>query len=69
MRRYGPKKPGDPTLGRMCPACRKPFEEGDYTALVELGPGDDQEAQKKARLGLPYNAVAVEVHFACAGGR
>ncbi len=69
MRRFGPKDPAHPTVGKECPACRVKFEAGDYTALVTLGPGDDREAQEKARLGLPYNAVAVEVHFACAGGK
>lgn len=37
------------------------------TTLVALGPGADQEAQKLAAEGRPYNARAVEIHAACAG--
>jgi hypothetical protein len=59
--------PGSPALGRACPACLKVFVVGDHTTLVVLGPGDDPEAQEQARAGLAYNAVAVEVHLACAG--
>jgi hypothetical protein len=42
--------------------------EGEYSALVPLGPGDDEEAQAKCLEGRYYNAVAVEIHWACAGG-
>lgn len=62
MRVFGPKKADHPSVGEPCPACRKPFEAGDYTALVMLGPGDDLEEREKARQGRPYNAVAVECH-------
>lgn len=67
-RRFGPKSAESASEGRKCPACRAAFVEGDYTTLVALGPGDDPEAQELARAGRPYNAVAVEVHWACAGG-
>lgn len=66
-RKFGPKEklsPEQPT----CPACRKPFALGDYTTLVALGPGDDPDEQRLAREGRPYCAVAIEVHWACAGG-
>lgn len=69
VRRFGPKTADSPTLGKRCPACLGVFEIGDYTALVPLGPGDDPVAQEKAKLGLAYNAVAVEVHYRCAGGK
>jgi len=69
MRIFGPKTKDHPTIGIACPACGKPFAEGDYTALITLGPGDDLEAQERARQGRPYNAVAAEVHAACAGTR
>jgi hypothetical protein len=68
LRRFGPKQSNHPTVGKECPACDKPFEEGDYTTLVTLGPGDDKEQQEKCREGRPYNAVASEVHWECAGG-
>jgi hypothetical protein len=68
---FGPKSADmaaeDTKAGRTCPGCQKPFGEGDYTTLVAIGPGDDEEAQARAREGRPYNAVAVEVHAACAG--
>ena len=68
MRRFGPKAANHPSIGTTCPACNKPFAEGDFTTLVPLGPGDDSDEQAKALANHPYNAVAVEVHFACAGG-
>jgi len=68
MKRFGPKKEDHPSVGELCPACKVAFKEGDYTTLISLGPGDDPEAQERARDGRPYNAVAVEVHYNCAGG-
>lgn len=67
-RKFGPKSPGHPSVGTECPACHKPFVAGDYTTLVLLGPGDDPEQQALARDGRAYNAVAIEVHWTCAGG-
>jgi len=64
--KYGPKKAGHPSVGEDCPACHQPFEVGDYTTLVLLGPGDDEEAHERARAGRPYNAIALEVHWDCA---
>jgi len=68
MRKFGPKTKDHPSIGKPCPACGKPFIEGDYTTLITLGPGDDPEEQRKAAEGRPYNAVASEVHYSCAGG-
>ncbi len=67
-RKFGPKSPDHPSVGTECPACRKPFAAGDYTTLVLLGPGDDEESQARAREGRAYNAVAAEVHWACHTG-
>ena len=67
-RKFGPKQKGHRSIGWPCPACEENFKEGDYTALISLGPGEDPEARKKAREGRPYNAVAKEVHWACATG-
>lgn len=64
---FGPKLASHPSIGMLCPACQKPFQAGDYTTLIPLGPGDDPEAQQAAKEGRPYNAVASEVHWACAG--
>lgn len=66
-RKFGPR-PEDDTSGRKCPACDKQFTKGDYTTLIALGPGDSEESRKRCREGRPYNAVALEVHWACATG-
>lgn len=66
-RRFGPKKADHPSIGEKCPACRQPFVEGDYTTLAILGPGDDDEARRRRDEGRPYNAVASELHYDCAG--
>jgi hypothetical protein len=67
--RFGPKVFNHPSIGKPCPACNKKFKEGDYTTLVVLGPGNSKERQKKAREGRAYDAVAMEVHWACATGQ
>lgn len=67
-RKFGPKTEDHPSVGRPCPACQEPFKAGDYTTLTALGPGADEENRKRAREGRSYNAVAVEVHWACATG-
>jgi hypothetical protein len=68
-RKFGPKDADHPSVGKECPACHKPFEAGDYTTLVVLGPGGDEEARERAREGRPYNAVAAEVHWTCRTGQ
>jgi hypothetical protein len=67
-RKFGPRSADHPTVADRCPACQVPFAAGDYTTLVALGPGGWPEEQRKAASGLAYNAVAVEVHWACATG-
>ena len=69
VRIFGPMSGGHPEIGRLCAACQQPFRVGCFTTLVALGPGDDEEAQEKAREGRPYNAVAAHVHYSCATGR
>jgi hypothetical protein len=68
---FEPLKPDHPLViegvDGGCPACQMMFLAGDRTVLVPLGPGDDKEAQEKAKAGRFYNAVAVAVHAACAG--
>lgn len=63
--KFGPKSADHPSTGRICPACHEPFKEGDYTALVALGPGADPEQRARRDAGRPYNAVASEVHWEC----
>jgi hypothetical protein len=57
-----------PLLTETCPACKKDFEKGDAVTLIPIGPGDDAEAQEKARSGGYYNAVAIAAHYACVTG-
>lgn len=68
IRRFGPKALNHPSVGKPCPACGIAFAAGDYTTLVALGPGADEDARLRARSGRPYNAVALEVHYACVTG-
>jgi hypothetical protein len=67
-RKFGPKKADHPGIGNPCPACKQSFVAGDYTTLVMIGPGDDPDAQERARAGRVYNAVAVEAHWTCVTG-
>ena len=67
-RKFGPKTADHPSVGEECRACWTPFKEGDYTTLIALGPGADPEEQDAAREGRAFNAVAIEVHWACATG-
>lgn len=68
IRVFGPKSADHYSVGRECPACRKLFVVGDFTTLVPLGPGADPDARARAQAIRPYNAVAVELHYACATG-
>jgi hypothetical protein len=69
VRVFGPKAADHPSTGQECIACHAPFQAGDWTALVVLGPGGDPEEQVKACTGRAYNAVAIEIHRTCATGR
>lgn len=64
----GPKATHHPSVGMECPACGEPFVYEDYTTLIPLGPGDSDESRERAREERWFNAVAIEVHFACATG-
>ena len=70
MRKFNPLTEEHPLVKDKveCPACQKVFAAGDVTTLVMLGPGDDPENQRKAKLGLAYNSIAVPVHWSCATG-
>lgn len=67
-RKFGPKQKDHFSIGQLCPACNEPFKEGEYTTLVQLGPGNNPDSQEKAREGRPYNAIAIEVHYSCVTG-
>ena len=66
LKKFGPR----PSISEEleCFACKKLIGLGDYTALVPLGPGDDPKSQNKCLYGRPYDAVAIEIHWACATG-
>lgn len=66
--KFGPKAPGHPSIGNPCPGCGAGFQEGDLTALVPVGPGDAHYAREECWAGRPFNAIAIEVHWLCAGG-
>lgn len=67
MRKFGPRpKQALGELIQSCAACDENFVEGDYTALIALGPGNDEEERKKRDEGKPYNAVGAQVHWDCA---
>jgi len=68
FRAFGPKTDDHPTVGKQCPACDVPFQPGDFTTLIALGPGTDTEARERARENRWFNAIAIELHFACATG-
>lgn len=68
QRKFGPKTADHFSVGKPCTACHYPFAVGDFTTLIPLGPGAHPEERRKAALGLAYNAVAIEVHWACATG-
>lgn len=70
LRRFGPRPKSEDHFShdKPCPACHQPFKAGDYTTLIALGPGSDEESQERAREGRAYNAVALEVHWTCATG-
>jgi len=68
MTKIGPKPVDHPTIGAECPACGVPFEAGDFTTLVALGPGPNIEARIAARDGRQYEAVAIECHWCCVTG-
>lgn len=65
---FGPKHEDHASVGMPCPACGFALLPGDYTTAIPLGPGADPVARDRARDGRVYNAVAVEVHWACATG-
>lgn len=66
---FEPLSPSHPLVrdSHECPGCERPFQVGDRTVLVTIGPGDDPEARQRAHEGRPYNAVAIPVHAGCAG--
>jgi hypothetical protein len=67
LRAFDPLSSDHPLVGDVCPACGERFKAGDRTTLIPVGPGEDEESQRKHAQGRWYSAVAVPVHAACAG--
>jgi hypothetical protein len=67
MRKFAPLLNSHPLVGTECPACKQPFVTGDEVTLIALGPGNDPEAQERAREGRAYTSAAVPVHWECSG--
>jgi hypothetical protein len=70
MSKFGPKQQEHldnlPPEAKMCGLCLKPFEVGDYTTLIPLGPEpDDMDAVRAYLTGRVHNARAVEIHWDC----
>ena len=55
-------------VGQPCPACHEPLAKGDMVAVIPLGPGPDPKARHNARAGYPFEAVVIEIHWACHTG-
>lgn len=70
IQRFGPAKAlEEGKLPRRCTACGENIIEGEYSGLIPLGPGGDAEEREKANGTKNYNAICVEIHWACATGR
>jgi|GEM_PF-3404492 len=69
-RKYPPLKSDHPFVRgpQQCAGCGQPFEAGDVTTLVMIGPGGSEESRKRAREGRAYNAIARPAHYACVTG-
>lgn len=63
-----PKLVDKRAVGESCPACKVRLDKGDLVAVVVLGPGANPDARAKARNAKSYEAVAIEIHWACATG-
>jgi len=62
--KYGPKSKDHSSIGTLCLSCGKPFQEGDYTTLMDIGPADAENKIKMLQ-GKPYTAEAEEIHYSC----
>jgi hypothetical protein len=65
---FGPQPVKDSEIGQPCIACSGLLATGDMVAVRPLGPGASPEARTNARAGLPFEAVTIELHWACATG-
>lgn len=63
---YGGELPlGNPLVGKLCVACRKPFVRGQRFIGYILGPGDDRCQRTLAREGKSYIRRVTYTHYLC----
>lgn len=67
--KIGPKDHRHPTVGGVCLLCQEAFKGGDYTSILPMGPGPDEESRTLCKAGQNYEGIGVEVHWLCATGR
>jgi hypothetical protein len=65
---FGPQPITSSEIGEPCLACGGTLDPGDMVAVRPLGPGSNPQARANARAGLPFEAVTIELHWACATG-
>lgn len=64
----GPTLVNPAAVGLPCPACQVELVDGDLVAALPLGPGANPAARAACRSGGPYEAVVIELHWACRTG-
>lgn len=64
----GPTRVNPAAVGLRCPACQVELADGDLVAALPLGPGANPAARAACRSGGPYEAVVIELHWACRTG-
>jgi len=69
LHKFGPKEPNHPTRGGTCLLCQERLKVGEYTTVIPLGPGNDEDAQAACRAGRPYHGIGIEAHWGCATGK
>lgn len=63
--RFAPLSADHPMVGDRCVFCGQALSEGDRPALVEWGPGSDEDAAKAAE-GRAHNVECKPAHERCA---
>jgi hypothetical protein len=51
-----------------CQACGDDFMEGEFFALIPIGPGSDPYARAAARGNSHYEPMTVPIHWICLTG-
>lgn len=67
MRAFAPLPADHPSIGNECAVCGGALTAGDVTTIIPLGPGADEDDQRKAADGRWYACIGVIAHAACAG--